>query len=170
MINQQNLITMNIFFKEKQKLSGWALGFISILLIPLGLLLLYGICQQFFLGEPFGDHPASNTILVVFFLFTLVLFVFFWALNLQTEIDETGIKIRFFIFVKRELKWAQIAKAEVLDYGFIGGWGIRLTQKYGTVYNTKGKIGIAIHLKSGKRLLVGTQRGLEIEKILKEVL
>lgn len=161
---------MNITFKEKQKFSGWALGFISILLIPLGLLLLYGIYQQIFLGEVFGDKPAPDIVLILIFMLTLFLFVFFWSLSLQTEIDDTGIKIRFFPFIKRELKWAQITSAEIVDYGFIGGWGIRFTQKYGTAYNTKGKIGIALHLKSGKRLLLGTQKSAEVEKILKEVL
>jgi membrane protease YdiL (CAAX protease family) len=161
---------MKITFKEKQKLSGWALGFISILLIPLGLLMLYGIYQQIYLGEEFGDKPASDMALFVILLLTIVLFVFFWALNLKTEIDENGIKIRFFLFIKRELRWAQITSAEVIDYGFIGGWGIRFSQKYGTVYNTKGKVGLVLHLKSGKRLLIGTQKGAEIENILKEVL
>ena len=161
---------MNTSFKETQKLSNSVLILISVLLIPLGLLLLYGIYQQVFLEIPFGDKPAPDVVLVICFLFITAFLVFFGAFNIQTEIDEIGIKMRFFIFAKRELKWAQITSAEVVDYGFIGGWGIRFTQKYGTAYTTKGKVGLAIHLKSGKRLLIGTQRAPEVAAILQEML
>lgn len=161
---------MNITFKEKQKFSSWALGFITALLIPIGLLFLYGIYQQIFLGEAFGDKPAPDIALILLSFLVFGLLLFFLAFNLQTEIDKIGIRVRMSPFIKRELTWAQITKAEIVDYGFIGGWGIRFTRKYGTAYNAKGKIGIAIQLKSGKRLLIGTQRSAEVEKILKEML
>ncbi len=157
---------MNNTFKETQKLSGW----VFVLLIPIELLFSYGIYQQIFLGEAFGTKPAPDIVLIVLFLLIFALIAFFWLLNLQTEIDETGIRIRFFPLNKRKIKWEDITKAEVLDYGFIGGWGIRFTQKYGTAYNAKGKIGLALQLKNGKKLLIGTQRGDEIEKILKQQL
>jgi hypothetical protein len=157
---------MNIAFKENQKLSGWVFA----LLIPIGLLFAYGIYQQIFLGEPFGTKPAPDTVLIVGSIFIFSLIAFFFALNLETKIDQAGIKIRAFLFIKKEIKWENITKAEVLDYGFIGGWGIRFTQKYGTAYNTKGKIGLALQLKNGKKLLIGTQRGPEIEKILSQTL
>jgi hypothetical protein len=157
---------MNNTFKETQKLSSW----VFVLLIPIELLFAYGIYQQIFLGEAFGTKPAPDIVLIVLFLLIFALIAFFWILNLQTEIDETGIRIRFFPLNKRKIKWEDITKAEVLDYGFIGGWGIRFTQKYGTAYNAKGKIGLALQLKNGKKLLIGTQRGDEIEKILKQQL
>jgi len=161
---------MNTTFKEKQKLSDWALGLVTLLLIPIGLLFIYGIYQQIFLGEVFGDKPVSDLVLVLLFLLVFGLLVFFWALNLQTKIDQTGIQLRFFLFIKKELKWSEIAAIEVVDYGFIGGWGIRFTQQYGTAYTTKGRIGIAIQLKSGKKLLLGTQKGAEVDAVLKKYL
>ena len=58
-------------------------------------------------------------------------------------------------------------KAKVdLDYGFIGGYGIRLWTKYGTVYNTSGKIGLAITLNNGDKFLIGTQKSDELKLFL----
>ena len=47
--------------------------------------------------------------------------------------------------------------AEVIDYGFVGGYGIRKTKKYGTIYNTSGSKGIKLTLKSGEILVIGIQ-------------
>src|SRR5690554_7570605 len=48
--------------------------------------------------------------------------------------------------------------------GFVGGWGIRFTMKYGTVYNIKGNKGLFVKLKNGKTFIVGTQKPEELEK------
>lgn len=82
----------------------------------------------------------------------------FAVMKLKTSIDKEKISMEFFPFVKKEVAWRDIRKAEVLDYGFVGGWGIRLWTKYGTVYNTKGSKGLFIQLKDDKKFLIGTQR------------
>ncbi len=159
---------MNAVFKETQKFSDWILWGITIVLVPIGLLTLYGIYQQMILGEPFGTKPGSDLSLILTTLLLFGLVIFLWALSLKTEINSTSIKIHFFPLMKREVFWEQISKAEIVDYGFVWGWGIRLTHKYGTVYNTKGQIGLAIELKNGKKLLIGTQKRAELETFLKE--
>lgn len=159
---------MSSLFKETQKFSSWILGGVSILLIPLGLLTLYGSYQQIILGVPFGTKPGSDLALIFITIFSFAFVLFFWSLYLKTEIDSSKIKIYFFPFIKREVNWNQISKAEIIDYGFVFGWGIRKTHKYGTVYNTKGNMGLAIQLKNGKKFLIGTQKSLELEKKLKE--
>ena len=82
----------------------------------------------------------------------------FAVMKLKTSIDKEKISMEFFPFVKKEVAWRDIRKAEVLDYGFVGGWGIRLWTKYGTVYNTKGSKGLFIQLNDDKKFLIGTQR------------
>lgn len=159
---------MSSIFKETQKFSSWILGGVSILLIPLGLVSLYGSYQQIILGVPFGTKPGSDLALILITIFSFAFVLFFWSLNLKTEIDSSKIKIQFFPFIKRTVNWHQISKAEIIDYGFVFGWGIRVTHKYGTVYNTKGNMGLAIQLKNGKKFLIGTQKSLEIEDFLKE--
>ncbi len=82
----------------------------------------------------------------------------FAVMKLKTSIDKEKISMEFFPFVKKEVAWRDIRKAEVLDYGFVGDWGIRLWTKYGTVYNTKGSKGLFIQLNDDKKFLIGTQK------------
>ena len=90
----------------------------------------------------------------------------FAVMKLKTCIDKEKISMEFFPFVKKEVAWRDIRKAEVLDYGFVGGWGIRLWTKYGTVYNTKGSKGLFIQLKDDKKFLIGTQKPDEMAEFI----
>ena len=68
--------------------------------------------------------------------------------------------------MKKRVGWNEIKSTKVVNCGLVGGWGIRLWTKYGTVYNTKGNKGLAIELKNGKKFLIGTQKETELNKIL----
>jgi len=91
----------------------------------------------------------------------------FFLLNLKTTITKDTIKVQYFPFFKKQFAWTTIAEAELVQYGFVG-YGIRISMKYGTVYNVKGNKGLAIILNNGKKYLIGTQKSDQIEKILKE--
>jgi hypothetical protein len=88
---------------------------------------------------------------------------------LKTEIDEDSIRIKFFPFANKVFHWKDIAKAEVVNYGFVGGWGIRIGTKYGTVYNIKGQQGLAIQLKNGKKRCIGTQKEAELKAVIAQL-
>ena len=150
-------------FEETQGFTQWWLW---LLLIGSALFPVYGIIQQVVLGNPVGDRPLSNIGMILLMLFTVALLLFFFVLKLQTKIDEQGIQMRFFPLSKKEISWDQIATIEVIDYGFVGGWGIRYSAKYGTVYNTKGKMGVLIKPKKGKKFIIGTQRPEELKSFL----
>ena len=75
----------------------------------------------------------SNTGLFVFAGMTLLLLSLFWIMRLTTEIDGKGIRARFVPFANREVSWSEIKSIEVIEYGFVGGWGMRMGTKYGTV-------------------------------------
>lgn len=156
---------MHIYFEEKQRFRQWWLW---LLLLGVSLIPLYGIYQQIFLHEQFGDNPMPDIGLIVLSLFMLSFVIFFWTLELRTHIDKETIKIQFFPITKKEIKWKDIAQAQVVNYGFVGGWGIKLSTKYGVVYNTSGKMGLALQLKNGKKICVGTQKAEELKRILKQ--
>ncbi|MGB5385379.1 MAG: phosphoethanolamine transferase domain-containing protein [Eudoraea sp.] len=156
---------MKIEFKEEQKFTQWWLWLI---LIGIGLLPIYGIYKQLILGEQFGDNPMSDLGLIIFTVFVFGLIAMFWYMRMITEIDQNEIRMSFFPFVKKRVKWKEIKNAEVVNYGFVGGWGIRLWTKYGTVYNTKGNKGLAIELLNGKKFLIGTQKETELSEIIKK--
>lgn len=158
---------MNALFKEDQRFTQWWLWLI---LISIGILPVVGIVQQLILGEEFGDNPMSDFGLILFAVFVFALLGLFLMMRLKTEIDQTEVRMSFIPFVKKRIKWTEIKKAEVVNYGFVGGWGIRLSFKYGTVYNIKGNMGLAIELKNGKRFVIGTQKEKELGSIVEKAI
>tara|TARA_R110002050_G_scaffold109799_1_gene221367 strand:- start:102673 stop:103179 length:507 start_codon:yes stop_codon:yes gene_type:complete len=154
---------MKLTFKEEQNFrKSWVL----LILLAINGIPIYGIYQQVVLGKPFGDNPSSDMGLYFFLAFTIGLFLFFWIIKLSTEIDDFQIKMKFFPLSIKTFKWSDIESAKVVNYGFIGGWGIRLWTKFGTVYNTSGNIGLAIKLKNGKKFLIGTQKESELKSFI----
>ena len=157
---------MKTEFKEEQKFTQWWLWLI---LIGIALIPVYGIYKQIFQGEVFGDKPMSNLGLIAFVIFMLLFLLLFLLFKLTTEINTKEIKIQFFPLVNKVVEWKDVKSAQVLNYGFVGGWGIRLFTKYGTVYNIKGNKGLALELRDGKKLLVGSQKMEELYEIVKNV-
>ena len=157
---------MSKAFKETQKFSQWWLWLI---LLFIGALPILGIYKQLIIGEKFGDKPMSDLGLIIFAVFVFSLIAMFWFMQLKTEIDQNEIRMRFFPLVKKRVSWEEIKNAEIVNYGFVGGWGIRLSTKYGTVYNIKGDKGLAIELLNGKNFLIGTQKPNELTAMLEKI-
>jgi len=151
-------------FKEKQKFTQWWLW---LFLIGLGLFQVYGLFKQLVKGENFGDKPMSDIGLIIFTILPFGIIFLFWYLKLETIIDQKEIRIKFTPLVKKTFRWEDIKSATVLNYKFVG-YGIRLFTSYGTVYNTKGNTGLAIELKSGEKILIGTQKGGELTQIIEK--
>ena len=156
---------MKIEFKEEQKFTQW---WLCLILIGIGILPILGIYKQLILGEKFGDTPMSDFGLIIFCVFTFGLIALFLFIRLKTEIDQNEIRMNFFPFLKKRVSWKEIKKVEIVTYGFVGGWGIRLWTKYGTVYTIKGNKGLAIELLNGKKYLIGTQKETELNKIVEK--
>jgi hypothetical protein len=154
---------LKIEFKEKQRFIQWWLW---VLLFGTGTVPVLGIYKQIIHGEKFGDNPMPDPALLIFAFCVFALIALFWLMQLKTEIDQDEIRINFFPFVKKRIPWREIKRAETLDYGFVGGWGIRLGTRYGTVYNISGRTGLAIELKNGRKLCIGTQKGAEIKTVV----
>jgi hypothetical protein len=154
---------MKIDFKEEQKFTQWWLWLILVATAAIPLFIIY---KQIILGEAVGNKPMSNLGLWVFSVFVFGLLFLFWLMRLKTEITPSEIRISFFPFIKKRIPWTAVKSAKVINYGFVGGWGIRLWTQYGTVYNTSGEIGLAIELLNGKKYLVGTQKESELNNII----
>jgi len=154
-------------FKEEQKFTQWWLW---LLLSGVALIPVFGIYKQIFLGEKFGDNPMPDAGLIIFALVVFSILFLFWKMRLKTEINQESISIHFFPFVKKKILWKDVKTASVLNYGFVGGWGIRLGTKYGTVYNTRGNKGLALELKNGRKFCIGTQKEAELRQFVEKIL
>lgn len=110
---------------------------------------------------------------VINFLTLIIIFSLVFLIKLETKIDELGIHYGFWPFyLKLKLiKWSDLKKCSVIKYSPLidyGGWGYRMGffRKKGSAMSVRGNIGIQIVFKSGKRLLIGTQRKDDAEKVL----
>jgi len=154
-------------FSEKQKFRQWWLWLI---LIGIGLLPIIFGYQQFIGNNSLGYNPMSDEGLLLFTLLTFCLLGLFLAMKLEIHIDNKEVHFIFFPFVRKHVSWIDIKSAKVVNYGFVGGWGIRIGTKYGTVYNVNGKYGLALEFKNGKKVLIGTQKEKELSEFIKKLL
>jgi hypothetical protein len=169
-INEKQTHMQNdILFTEKQRFNQW---WIWLVLLGINGLFLYGIYYQIIGGEPFGDKPMSDNGLLLTFGFTLLFTLLFTSLRLDTLIKKDGVYARFFPFSLSYgfYSWDTIANVNVHQYKPIaefGGWGLRysITGK-GRALNVSGNMGMQIEFKDGKKLLIGTQKPKEIERVL----
>jgi len=157
----------NIIFSETQR---FRQKWISLLLMLLIMLFVYGIIRQTIFDIPFGDNPAPSWLLGIFLLIPTSLFIVFQNSMLQVEVSEADITFLFRPFHKRAKKihWSEIEKIYVRQYKPIreyGGWGLRMGSK-GKAYTTQGNMGLQIELKTGKQILLGTQKSTELKSIL----
>lgn len=85
---------------------------------------------------------------------------------MKTIITQQNIQLTYFPFIGKKINISDIDTMKVINYGFVGGWGIRFWTSYGTVYNVRGNKGLHIKLKNGKQLVIGTQKPQELEKVI----
>jgi len=97
--------------------------------------------------------------------------IFFFKLT--TRIDEKGIHYQFFPFhfKFKLISWNEISKVFVRTYdpiGEYGGWGLKggWSKSKGKAINVSGDIGIQLELKTGKKLLIGTQKENDAKSVL----
>ncbi|WP_157976178.1 hypothetical protein [Lewinella sp. IMCC34191] len=102
--------------------------------------------------------PAAGILVVV--ALTLV--------TLRTRITSDRIEIGFRPFTNKVIRRSEISSAYVRQYSPLaeyGGWGYRVGRR-GKAYNTMGDQGLQLELMDGSRILIGTQRPREMERVL----
>jgi len=158
---------MKIFIEE-QKFTQW---WIMLLIVGLSLI---GPIAIFLDWESIRSEGFGGIIAIVLGGgLPLVFLLMFLYLKLITRIDEFGIHYKFFPlhWAFKTISWQNIATCELRKYNAIkeyGGWGVKhsLRKKTGKSYTVKGSNGLQIVLKSGKKILIGTQLKDDIQRCL----
>ncbi len=154
---------MKCTFREEQRFNQW---WIWLIIVTVGFMSFIMFYNQA-VNQKYIGFSSTNMFKFILFLFLFIAFsALFFYIRLETFIDERTVKMYFFPFVRKNVNWTDIKYAEVVNYGFVGGWGIRLWTKYGTVYNIRGNKGLAIELNNGKKFLIGTQKEEKLKKTL----
>lgn len=155
----------SILFEEEQQFRQiwlWIVNLISV--IPAAIFMIYVMYQQLLLGQPVGNNPMPNNVLIWFgpliILLMLGISLMLWKTKLHVIVDLEFLHIRFFPFFKRDiplndiLEWKAKVYHPLRDYG---GWGIRWGFK-GKAYNISGNRGVQLVLIKNKKLLIGSQK------------
>ena len=161
-----------LLFRESQALTQW---WIWLIVLGIAALQWYAFYQQIVRGEPFGDNPAPDGLLIVFWiLFGIGLPVLFFAARLKTEVRADAVYVQYVPFHLRPvvIRPAEIISASAGQYSpwaDYGGWGIRYGAG-GKAYNASGNRGVRLELAAGKHLLIGSQHAPALAAAINQLL
>ncbi|TDS15507.1 hypothetical protein DFQ03_2149 [Maribacter caenipelagi] len=175
-VEETKIVSMkeSLQFKETQKFTQWWLWLIILAPIILTVFNILGSILNVFGGYTPDDSGnasiswISGRISIFQFIFVLIyiLTILFLALSkLKVVVLNNEIRIRHLLFFKKVINLSDINETKKIDYDFVG-YGIRKTKKYGTVYNVKGKKGVALTLTNGQNYLIGSQKPEQLLKSL----
>ena len=153
-----------IHFKESQQNN---LNWILILFICL-----YGLMFWALYSVLVKEIDVAAIASIVFSICLIILFnIVVIVMRLDVEIDEAKITYRFkpFHVKPRIIYWEDVSDFYIRDYRPIreyGGHGLKRKMKYGKSFTVLGKKGLQLILKDGKKILFGTQKPQELERII----
>ena len=114
--------------------------------------------------------PASASVLVV--LIGIAVGALLALARLDTTVTGDAVVVRFHgVWPTRRIRLDDIAEYAPMHYGMrdSGGWGVHFGLA-GMTYNVSGNEGVHFVLKSGGRVLVGTQRPAEFTAAIAKAL
>lgn len=159
-------------FKETQRFDQWWMKLINFVLFGF---LLFSLYNWYVAIQATGNVATTDTtgqIAVVLSIVPAMLLLY--SIKLETIIDDVGVHYQFFPFhfSKKTIPWGALDHCYTRTYRPIqeyGGWGYRtsFSKKKGSAFNVKGDKGIQMELKTGKKLLVGTQKVDEAQQVIR---
>lgn len=164
----------DLVFSEAQSFPLWlrlSLVFLAVFMV--------GLCR-FTLKDIASEQGSVGVLLTVFFVVFMIILpvavaILFLIMKLETEVRSDGLYVRFFPIHIRCKKFTKEDLSEyyartyrpLLEYG---GWGIRCGFKGGRAYNVSGNKGVQLILKTGKRLLIGSQKPDELVEAISSMM
>jgi hypothetical protein len=156
-------------FREEQAFRRW---WLVLIIGGVAALIWWGFVRQIILGEPWGDDPAPDWMMVIVWLVVGIglPFFFFGYMRLIVTVSSDAVIVNFRPFTRRVLPLTDIVAFEARDYRPIreyGGWGIR---GYGNrrAYNVSGDRGVDLKLIDDREVMIGSQRADELERAISE--
>ena len=145
--------TPAVYFHEDQHFRGSMLWGLTAIIVGVGIATVMAIVS----ARP--DSPAAPLTIAIL----AGVIVLFAAARLETEVRDDAVYVHFHgLWPTRRIRLDEVVTFEARRYTMweSGGWGVHLTLA-GMAYNVSGNDGVIFALKSGRQVLVGTQRPQE---------
>jgi hypothetical protein len=153
-------------FHEEQGFRQW---WIWLLIGFVAALQWWGSVQQIVLGQPWGNKPASDWMMVLLWLLVGIgMPAFFLYMRLIVTVTDESIDIHYRPLTRRVIPMAEITHAEARTYSPLreyGGWGIRGLGGR-RAYNVSGDRGVELTLTDGRKVLIGSQRADDFARVI----
>ena len=133
----------------------------------------YAVVVQLILGQPLGDRPMPDGVLVLFAAMFSVLGVGLLVLGLGgklvTEVFPDGVYVQFFPLTRRHrIAHRDIVSAVARTYRPIieyGGWGVRGLGKR-RAFNIAGNRGVQLSMSDGREWMIGSFQADELARAI----
>ncbi|MCD4687375.1 MAG: DUF6141 family protein [Anaerolineae bacterium] len=147
-------------FREVQYMRQW---WATMLIGGIAVLMWYAFVEQIVRGNTFGDNPAPDWMIVLFWAIFGIVFPVIWAfIRLIVELHTDHVHIAYIPFLWRTIPYAEIASATAITYQPLrefGGWGIRVWFGWRRIaYSVSGTRGVELILTNGRVIVLGSQR------------
>ena len=156
-------------FREEQRIGVWWIWLA--VLIP-AVVMLSIFWEQIVHGRPHGSHPGPDWMVwALTLLFCLGVPLLLWILRLTVTVDDEGIHIHYYPFVRRSIPFNEVRAFCARRYRPIrefGGWGIRSGLGKKMAYNAKGDLGVELYLDDKRSVMIGSQRHEELAAAIRK--
>lgn len=152
-------------YNEQQKLRQWYVWFILVLSLVLSSAFLINSFVNYMEGAP---GAASFIVLGVLILFICLFFVISTAgSKLNVIATEEAIHFQWIPLNNKfnKVNWQNVQTIKMIRYKSMG-YGMRISEKYGSIYNAFGGYAIDIVTRGGNHFLIGTAKPKELEEVL----
>jgi hypothetical protein len=151
-------------FLEDQRFSQWWIW--VLLLVPVAISI---VTMTFFLARVSIWSRQLHALMAALAL-PLATPILFLAMRMNVVLTGQRLTARFFP-IRRRIELADITSFRVIAYTLrdFGGWGIKWARDRSLVLSVSGNRAIRINRRSGKSLILGTQRPDEFAAVLQEL-
>lgn len=134
-----------------------------------GILLYYKITDTQELSEETKPLLIGIISAVLIILILIASLVAYFLIRLKTEINNEFIKVTYIRVIEKTIPWNQVASAAIVTLKIVGnrlatGW-----ENYGASKNNKGSNALALELKNGKKILIGTEKATELNQLIEQI-
>ena len=152
-------------FQEQQKLRQWYVWLVLILVLTIAISFTTNSILNYLESTP---GAASFVVLGVLLLSISLFFLISTAgSKLNVIATEDSLYFQWIPLNNRYNKvfWQNVKSIKMIEYRSMG-YGMRISEKYGSIYNAFGGYAINIITRGGNQFLIGTAKPKELEDIL----